>query len=91
MSNTSLVPATIGKASLPSSASVQGLLEGQPGGLGRVVASTALRSVLILPGLLVAGVAPRRALLGALLGSVGITAFIVIYLGLKDDMREGEK
>ncbi len=83
------MPAPTTKASLPSSSSVQELLEGRSGGLARTIASTVLRSGLILPGVLLAGVPPKRALLAAALGSVGITAFIVIYLGLKDSVRQG--
>lgn len=87
--STALAKPTVNK-SLPSSSSVAELLEGKPEGIPKVLVSTALRSILIFPGIVLAGVKPRQAILAALLGSVGITSFIIIYMGMRDAANRGE-
>lgn len=74
-------------AGLPSSDSAAAFLAGEQGSTGRFVSSTALRSLLIFPGLLVAGIEWRRALLGSLLGSIGISTFILIYMSARNTTR----
>ena len=65
-------------ASLPSSSAAAEVLAGTSGGVPRFIGATALRSGLIFPGLLLAGVA-----LGALLSSGMISGFVLAYLALK--------
>jgi hypothetical protein len=69
------------KKSLPSSDAAAEFLRGTEGGTGKIIASTVLRSVLILPGLLVVGVEPKKAVFGSLISSGLITGFILIYMG----------
>ncbi len=64
---------------LPSSESVAAALRGDPGGWGKVAASTALRAVLIAPGMWVAGGRGWRLALGSLTASASITAFIFLF------------
>ena len=73
--------------SLPSSDAAAEFLKGREGGTGKVIASTVLRSVLILPGLLVVGVEPRKAFFGSIISSSLITGFILIYMGSHDSKK----
>lgn len=76
------------KADLPSSSSVKRLLDGDPKAIGGVMISTGLRSILIFPGILLAGVDWKKALLAALLGSIGITSFVILYIGLSESAQK---
>ena len=76
-------------ASLPSSSAAADVLAGTSGGVPRFIGATALRSGLIFPGLLLAGVAFKRAALGALLSSGMISGFVLAYLALKK--KEGPR
>lgn len=66
--------------SLPSSDAAAKFLRGESGGTFELVTSTVLRSVLIAPGLVIAGVDGKKALLGSALSSVAITGFVLAYL-----------
>ena len=72
---------------LPSSESVNAVLRGEQGGWGKVVISTALRAILILPGMALSGVRGSRLLWGAGLSSATITVFLFIFYGAKCDGR----
>jgi hypothetical protein len=64
---------------LPSSASVLCALRGEPGGWVKVGMSTALRAVLIAPGMALAGARGGGLVWGSLLSSATITAFLFIF------------
>lgn len=64
---------------LPSSEAVQSALAKRPGGWGKVVVATALRALLIAPGMAVAGARGTKLATGALLSSATITAFLFIF------------
>jgi len=64
---------------LPSSESVQAVLNHEPNGWTKVVMSTVLRSVLIAPGVAVAGARGWKLVGGSLLSSATITAFLFIF------------
>ena len=65
--------------SLPSSASVQAAINGEKNGWGKVVLSTALRALLIAPGVAISGARGKDLVTGSLLGSATITAFIFFF------------
>lgn len=75
----------------PSSQAILALYRGEPGALGKVVGSTMLRAALVSPGVLAAAyVGGARGLrlagatvLGSLLASLGITAFLAGYYALR--------
>lgn len=64
---------------LPSSESVNAVLQREPGGWAKVVTSTALRALLIAPGMAVAGARGGRLVAGSLLSSATITAFLFVF------------
>lgn len=68
------------KTSLPSSDAAKHVLEGKPGAWLEFGASTVLRGVLVMPGLLIAGVDAKKALLGSMISSVLISTFVIGYL-----------
>ncbi len=68
---------------LPSSASVQAALNGEKNGWGKVVASTALRALLVMPGVALAGARGKDLVVGSMLSSATITAFIFFFYGIK--------
>lgn len=70
---------------LPSSESVVSALRGEKNGWGKVVISTGLRAVLIMPGLALAGARGRNLIWGSLLSSTTITAFIFFFYSAKCD------
>jgi hypothetical protein len=70
---------------LPSSASAKAFLAGEPGGAGKLLLSTGLRSLLIAPGLFLVGIPWKKALLGAAISSLTISTFIIIYMSVKND------
>jgi len=57
----------------PSDYAIEALVRGRPGGLRRTVVLTAWRSLLIAPGLYVAGVRDKRLIWGSLAASASIT------------------
>lgn len=77
----------LGKSSgdLPSSASAKAFLAGEPGGAGKLLLSTGLRSLLIAPGLLLVGIPWKKAFMGAAISSLSISTFIIIYMSVKND------
>lgn len=83
MPGTEMASPTAQTKSLPSSDAASAFLEGAPGGGFALVTSTALRSVLIAPGLIAVGIPWKKALLGALVSSISITTFILIYMSAK--------
>ncbi len=70
---------TVGQ--LPSSESVNDVLAGRTNGWPKVVGSTLLRALLIMPGVAVAGARGWRLVGGAFLGSATITAFLFVFYG----------
>ena len=64
---------------LPSSASVESAINGEKHGWGKVVLSTALRALLIAPGVALSGARGKDLLTGSLVGSATITAFIFFF------------
>lgn len=74
-----------GAGQLPSSESVNAVLRGQDGGWAKVVTSTALRAVLIAPGMAFAGARGWRLVGASMLGSATITAFLFVFYGLQQD------
>lgn len=64
---------------LPSSESVLSALRGEPGGWGKVLLSTLLRSLLIAPGVALAGGRGWRLVAGSLVASSSITTFLLIW------------
>ena len=65
--------------SLPSSESVNAVLSREPGGWAKVFTSTALRAVLIAPGMAVSGARGWRLVGGSMLSSATITAFLFVF------------
>ena len=57
----------------PSDYAIEALVRGRPGGLSRTVVLTAWRSLLIAPGLYVAGVRGKSLAWGSVAASVSIT------------------
>ena len=74
-----------GTGQLPSSESVNAVLTGQENGWLKVTMSTVLRSILIAPGLAVAGARGWKLVGGSLLSSTTITAFLFVFYGLHSD------
>lgn len=66
-------------AVLPSSDSVQRAIRGEPGAFGKVLVSTGLRALLILPGMAIVGVRGSRLVAGSLLSSATITAALFLF------------
>jgi len=63
----------------PSTYAIAALVDGEPGALGRVVELTLTRSMLIAPGLYVAGIRDPGSLVKATLGAtVSITVGLAI-------------
>ena len=75
------------KCALPSADSAREALDGKKGGVGKLVLSTGLRSVLIAPAFLLVGVKPAKAAVGSLLASTFISTFIVAYMAAKRQKR----
>lgn len=65
---------------LPSSDSAKRALDGEANGVRDLALSTLLRSALIAPGMMVIGIAPKKALLGSVVSSFFITTFIVCFM-----------
>lgn len=71
---------TLGEVkNLPSSESVLAALRGEPGGWGKVLLSTLLRSLLIAPGVFLAGGRGWKLAAGSLVASSSITTFLLIW------------
>ncbi len=68
-----------GTGQLPSSESVNAVLDGEDNGWMKVVMSTTLRAILIAPGLALAGGRGWKLVGGSLLSSTTITAFLFIF------------
>jgi len=64
------------KDSPPSSYAMASALEGEPGGLGRVLVGTLLRGLLLVPGIRLAGVGGEQAYKAAFLSSAALTGSI---------------
>lgn len=64
---------------LPSSESVLSAINGEPGGWGKVLASTLLRALLVAPGVWFAGGRGARLVGGSLVASTSITAFLFLW------------
>lgn len=63
----------IEKKSPPSSYAIAGVLEGEPGSVGRVIFGTLQRSLFLAPGLGLAGLRGEQLVRSALLASASIT------------------
>jgi len=66
----------------PSTYAILAAIEGQEGAWRRVAVATAIRSLMIAPGLWIAGVRGWKVATGALAGSIGITAVLYAYYAL---------
>ena len=66
------------KGSPPSSYAAYGVVQGEPGALGRLASLTAIRSFFIAPGAALAGVRGPELLKTAIYASLGITAFTLL-------------
>lgn len=76
--------ADIQESTLPSSEAAKSLLNGEEGGIAKFAASTVLRSILIMPGLLLGGVRePKKIVMGSLISSTMISSFVLLYLAAK--------
>jgi hypothetical protein len=64
---------------LPSSESVQAAIRGEEGAVVKVVVSTALRSLFIMPGMALVGVRGGKLIAGSLLSSATITAMLFLF------------
>ena len=72
----------------PSDYAIEALVRGRPGGLSRTVVLTAWRSLLIAPGLYVAGVRGKSLAWGSVAASVSITlGMIAIRVARKSAER----
>ena len=71
--------AYVAPQSPPSSYAIAGVLDGERGAWGRVARATAERSVMIAPGLWLAGIRGRELLAGAALASVSITTVLFAH------------
>lgn len=80
-----------GECALPSSSAAKNFLKGEDGGAFEMVAATALRSILIAPGLYLAGVRDRKLIAASLLSSTMITGFVVGYLALTNKAKKRRK
>ena len=68
---------------LPSSESVLCMLKGEPGGFGKVVASTLLRALLVAPGVWFGGARTFKSVaVGSLVASSSITAFLFVWYAM---------
>jgi hypothetical protein len=74
------------RGSPPSSYAMAAALEGEPGGWARVAVGTLHRSLLLTPGIALAGVRGGELVRAAVLGSAGIT----FWLFLLYSMRRGK-
>lgn len=73
----------VDNGSPPSSYAISDVYEGVPGAWGRVLVTTAQRSLFIFPGLLLAGIRDKRLVYGAVGGSISITCALLIFYGLR--------
>lgn len=72
---------------LPSSQSVIACLRGEPGALAKTAMTTLLRTMLLLPGVYLAGGRGWRAWVGASAGSMTITAFLFFWYAAQERGR----
>lgn len=72
---------------LPSSQSVLSVIRGEPGGWGKVALSTTLRTVLLLPGMWLAGGKGWRLWAGASAASMTITVFLFFWYAAQERGR----
>jgi len=70
---------TLGAVPLPSSNAVGEVLESKPGGWWHVATTTALRALLIAPGVAIGGARGGRLIVGSLVGSLGITTALFLW------------
>lgn len=64
---------------LPSSKATLGAINGEPGGWTSVVMTTALRSLLIAPGVWLGGARGWRLVAGSLVASTSISVFLYLW------------
>ena len=77
------------EGSPPSDYAIEALVRGRPGGLARTLGLTTTRTLLIAPGLYVAGVRGKSLLWGSVAASVSITiGMILIRAGRRGQSRE---
>lgn len=73
---------------LPSSQSVLSVIRGEPGGWGKVLLSTSLRTLLIVPGMWFAGGKGWKLWAGAGAASATITIFLFFWYAAQEHGRE---
>lgn len=76
-----------GPQDLPSSQSALAALRGEPGALGKVMLTTLLRTLLIAPGMWLAGGRGVRLWMGASAASSTITLFLLFWYAAQEDGR----
>jgi hypothetical protein len=67
------------------------MFNGEPGAVPKVIGHWMLRSVLIMPGLALAGVRDKRLLTGALLSSTFVSLFLIAYTAFERNRRGRRK
>lgn len=82
LSETVPAPGSSASPHLPSSESVLAAINGEPGGWGKVLMSTLLRSLLVAPGVWLAGGRGGRLVAGSLVASTSITAFLFLWYSM---------
>lgn len=71
----------IERGSPPSSYCALAVVEGQPGAIPKFILATALRSLIIAPGIFAVGVRGKQAILGSLAASSCISGVLLLYYG----------
>lgn len=71
----------------PSDYAIDALVHGQPGGLPRTLGLTAARSLLIAPGLYLAGLRGRGLLTASVAASASITLGMLLLRALRSGSR----
>jgi hypothetical protein len=71
----------------PTSYAIAGSLNGERGANFQVVKGMLTRTLVMMPGMALAGIRGKELLLGSLLGSVGISASLfALYLGRRNEI-----
>ena len=70
----------------PSDYAIEALVRGRRGGLPRTLGLTAMRSLLVAPGLYFAGMRGKKLLVGALAASASITLGMIVLRSLRRDV-----
>ncbi len=69
----------------PSAYAISDLVQRKPGAVGRTFVLTLQRSLLIAPGLYVAGLRGRRLMTGSVYASIGVTLALALVYSFKKE------